>query len=215
MPHNRKIKQPNRRAFLLGAFAAAAAGATFIMPPEALSQTNERFITLKCLNTGTTYSGVYKRDSRFLMDEFTKSAGINRTLWDWRQQRSIQIDPKVIDFMYDVAQRCGAGPRPVFNIISGYRTLATIRQLRGVTNSQHRFGKAVDFWIEGIDVAQTAREARAMRQGGVGDYSSRPSFPFVHVDTGNIRNWNRPLHDPCIAADSIKDFCLDQPHKTL
>jgi uncharacterized protein YcbK (DUF882 family) len=47
-------------------------------------------------------------------------------------------------------------------------------------------GRAIDIRVEGISARTINKAALAMAKGGVGYY---PQNDFVHLDTGEIRNW--------------------------
>ncbi|MFN3700743.1 MAG: DUF882 domain-containing protein [Alphaproteobacteria bacterium] len=173
-----------RRIFLESTFAFA----NTVLLPAQVETMESRFISLRCVNTGFKYEGVYKIGNEWLMDEFTREVGINRALWDWRQRRAHQIAPETVDIMYDVARQAGAEPCGVFNIVSGYRTRQTARNNRTSTTSLHISGRAIDFSIDGIDVPQLVSAARGMALGGVGDYA-RSRYPFIYVDNGRVRSW--------------------------
>ena len=53
-------------------------------------------------------------------------------------------------------------------------------------HSYHTLGQAMDFHIEGVQLANIRKAALKMRAGGVGYY---PRSNFVHIDTGPVRNW--------------------------
>jgi uncharacterized protein YcbK (DUF882 family) len=83
------------------------------------------------------------------------------------------------------------GTRKPIQLISGYRSPRTNSELRergsGVAkHSYHTLGQAMDFHIEGVQLANIRKAALKMRAGGVGYY---PRSNFVHIDTGPVRNW--------------------------
>jgi len=65
------------------------------------------------------------------------------------------------------------------------------RRSRGVAqNSQHIQGKAMDFYIPGVDLAKLRAIGLRLQAGGVGFYPTSGS-PFVHMDTASVRYWPR------------------------
>ena len=62
---------------------------------------------------------------------------------------------------------------------------------RGVAQfSQHMLGKAMDFFIPGVDLSAVREAGLRLQRGGVGFYPTSGS-PFVHLDTGSVRHWPR------------------------
>lgn len=116
---------------------------------------------------------------------------INHLLRDWRCDKTIEIDPKLVDLLYELHQALGA-QNPI-HIVSAYRSegynASLLRAGRNVDpNSQHMLGHAVDIIIPGIRGAAVRDMALKLSRGGVGYYAY--SWPnFVHVDTGPVRRW--------------------------
>src|SRR5262249_4759607 len=76
-------------------------------------------------------------------------------------------------------------------LISGYRSAATNKMLRGhssgvAEHSLHVQGMAADIRISGRDLALVRNAAIAMKAGGVGYY---PASQVVGVDGGRVRAW--------------------------
>lgn len=118
-------------------------------------------------------------------------AAINRLMRDYRCQKQTQMDPKLIDLLYDLSQELGvSGP---IRVVSAYRSegynASLLRAGRTVDpDSQHTLGHAADVIFPGVkpDALRAAAEAKGV--GGVGYYPfSGPVF--VHVDTGPVRHW--------------------------
>ena len=94
-----------------------------------------------------------------------------------------------MDQLFDLKQTLGIN-KP-FHIVSGYRSPFTNAALRkhshGVAeHSFHMQGRAIDIRVEGMSARTINKAALAMAKGGVGYY---PQNDFVHLDTGEIRNW--------------------------
>lgn len=117
---------------------------------------------------------------------------LNHIFRDWRQDVAPQIDPRL--FWALAATRTSAvkdGHSGVITLLSGYRTLATTRQLRarGVNaalGSQHMKAAAADITLEGIPAKTIAGYMEWLQVGGVGYY---PNNHFTHADTGSVRQW--------------------------
>jgi hypothetical protein len=120
---------------------------------------------------------------------------MNRFLRDWRKNEPANIDPRLLDLVWEVYQRSGSNE--YIHIVSAYRSPGTNKMLRGrsrdsgvAKNSQHTLGKAMDFYIPGVSLAKLRSLAMQMQVGGVGYYPASGS-PFVHLDVGNVRAWPR------------------------
>jgi len=79
-------------------------------------------------------------------------------------------------------------------LISGYRSLPFNKTLakasRNVAeDSMHVVGQAADIHIDEVTEAIVSEYVRSLRVGGVGYY---PAHDFVHIDTGEVRNWDLP-----------------------
>ena len=110
-------------------------------------------------------------------------------LADWRDQEQKDIDPRLLDILWQIQQRTHNDK--TFEVISAYRSPKTNEMLRqtstGVAkSSQHVIGRAIDVRLRGLDTAVLRDTARAMRLGGVGYYAQSD---FVHIDTGQPRYW--------------------------
>ncbi len=116
--------------------------------------------------------------------------GINHILRDFRRNEAIAIDPGLLDQAYLLQQQLGS--EGVIEIISGYRSPATNQMLRnngggGVARrSLHMEGRALDLRLSDSRLSDVHRAALALKLGGVGYY---PGSNFVHIDTGQVRQW--------------------------
>ena len=72
-------------------------------------------ITLKNLHTGEELETEFFRGGEYVGDSF---AAIQVLLRDFRNDEQHAIDPKLMDYLFDVAQHLGVDP--VFSVISGY-----------------------------------------------------------------------------------------------
>lgn len=152
----------------------------------------DRSLKLYFTHTGERATIKFKRDGKY---DARGLAQINRFLRDWRKNEPANMDPRLLDLVWEVYERSGA--TDYIHIVSAYRSPSTNKMLRGrsrdsgvAKNSQHTLGKAMDFYIPGIKLAKLRALAMQMQVGGVGYYPSSGS-PFVHLDVGNVRSWPR------------------------
>jgi uncharacterized protein YcbK (DUF882 family) len=164
---------------VLGAFAGSAAA-------------EDRALKLFFTHTGERSTIVFKRNGKY---DPRGLAQINRFLRDWRKNEPTRIDPELLDLVWEVYRRSGA--KEAIHVVSAYRSPSTNSMLRnrsrssGVAkHSQHTLGKAMDFYIPGVKLANLRAIAMQMQIGGVGFYPNSGS-PFVHLDVGRVRAWPR------------------------
>ena len=181
----------NRRRLLLSGGALAGATAAFGLLPRAFAGAgaeagNVRRLTLKNLHTPEVLDVVYRRGDQYMPEALSQ---VEVALRDYRTGDRHQIDPQLLDILYEVAQ--GIGVDPVFSVISGYRSPQTNALLHersaGVaSHSLHMEGRAIDVRLTRVDCADLADKALGMQRGGVGYYRHSD---FVHLDTGRVRTW--------------------------
>jgi uncharacterized protein YcbK (DUF882 family) len=143
-------------------------------------------IALLNLHTSERLDMEYFRNGAYLPDALS---AIERVLRDFRTDGQHAIDPRLMDYLVDVARTLGADP--AFSVISGYRSPQTNADLRekssGVAQrSLHMEGRAIDVRMTGADCASLAAHAMDLKRGGVGYYRGSN---FVHLDTGAFRTW--------------------------
>jgi uncharacterized protein YcbK (DUF882 family) len=177
--------------------AARALVAAFLAVPAFLGSevgaaAEDRALKLYFTHTGEKATITFKRNGKFDQRGLTQ---INRFLRDWRRNEPARMDPRLLDLVWEVYQK--AGGRDYIHIVSAYRSPATNNMLRtrsrltGVAkNSQHMLGKAMDFYIPGVQLSKLRGIAMQMQGGGVGYYPKSGS-PFVHLDVGRVRAWPR------------------------
>lgn len=182
-------KALSRRAFLMAGSAAAAialnpfptwaAVRDLLNPVRKLTfyniHTNEHLCVRYCIKG--------KYDPKALND-------VNFILRDYRTGEIIDIDPSLLDLLFEIAVKTRS-PSATFEVISGYRSPATNTMLRkksrGVASkSLHMVGKAIDIRLSGYNTRRLRETAVKLRAGGVGFY---PKSDFVHVDVGRVRYW--------------------------
>ena len=158
-----------------------------------------RTISFHHIHTDEDLTVTYKVNGRY-SDEALKK--INNLLRDWRELESIQMDPHLIDLLWEVHREVGA-KEPIW-IVCGYRSPETNSMLRrrssGVAKfSQHMLGKAIDFYIPGVPLEQLRAAGLRAQRGGVGYYPTSGA-PFVHLDTGSVRHWPRMPEEQLMAV---------------
>ncbi len=177
------------RRGLLKVFAAAA-----ITAAPSMSQAfgigrgagDIRQIALYSGRTGESINTVYWVEGEYIPEAL---AEIRNFMRDWRNDKQIQIDTRLIDIW--AASRTLLETNEPYMLLSGYRSPETNAMLRSrsrsvARNSLHMKGQASDLRLQGRSVRQMAGAAAACRAGGVGKYSGSN---FVHMDCGPIRIW--------------------------
>jgi uncharacterized protein YcbK (DUF882 family) len=157
---------------------------------NAVANGDTRTISFHHIHTNEDLTITYKVNGRYDEEALKK---INWELRDWRKHESIKMDPHLIDLVWDVYRETEA-TQPIW-VVCGYRSPATNaalrRRSRGVAqHSQHMLGKAMDFYIPGVELAKLREAGLRAQRGGVGYYPTSGS-PFVHLDTGSVRHWPR------------------------
>jgi hypothetical protein len=98
------------------------------------------------------------------------------------------VDHRLLGVLTGAARRF-ASPR--IEIVSGFRAPKFNLMLRKkgrevARDSQHTYGHAVDFRLQGVPTAKLVEYVRSLRLGGAGFY---PESAFVHADVGPVRTW--------------------------
>jgi uncharacterized protein YcbK (DUF882 family) len=156
--------------------------------PNASASGETRTISFHHVHTNEDLTVTYKRDGRYDEEALKK---INQLMRDWREEEPTQMNPHLIDLLWEVHREVGAN-EPIW-VICGYRSPETNsmlrRRSRGVAKfSQHMRGNAIDFYIPGVPLDRLQEAGLRAQRGGVGIY---PSSHFVHMDTGGVRHWPR------------------------
>jgi len=139
-------------------------------------------------HTGDDLDLVYYLNGIFINDNLSK---LNFLMRDRRANIATQMDTTLYDILYSVKTVLGTD-EPV-HVLSGYRTPETNARLRKRSKrvakfSLHMEGRAADIYIPGFSVRQVHEAAMSLKAGGVGLYAKSN---FVHIDTGNVRYWQR------------------------
>ncbi|WP_343316134.1 DUF882 domain-containing protein [Brucella sp. BE17] len=158
------------------------------MPAQAFAET--RSLKLYYVHTGEKAEIAFKRNGRYLPDGLKR---LNVFLRDWRRNEPTKMDPRLFDLVWQVYKSSGSSQ--YITVVSAYRSPATNKMLRGKSSgvakkSQHMLGRAMDFFIPGVNLAKLRGIGMRYQIGGVG-YYPRSGSPFVHMDVGNVRSWPR------------------------
>jgi uncharacterized protein YcbK (DUF882 family) len=164
---------------------------------NAVAEGDTRTISLHHIHTDEDITITFKRDGRY--DEAALEK-LNWFLRDWRKSEATKMDPHLIDLVWEVQREAG-NKAPIW-VVCGYRSPQTNAMLRhrsaGVARfSQHMLGRAMDFYIPGVDLEHLREIGLRLARGGVGFYPTSGS-PFVHMDTGSVRMWPRMTHEQLV-----------------
>jgi uncharacterized protein YcbK (DUF882 family) len=173
----------HRRTILKGLVALPLLAAA--APAYPLVARRARSLSFRHLHTDERLSVTYFEDGEYLPRAL---ASIDHLLRDFRTGAVHRIDPALLDTLHTLTERLG---EHTFEVISGFRSLATNRWLRkhgnGVSSkSLHLQGRAIDVRVAGLSTARVRDAAMGLARGGVGYY---PDSDFVHLDTGRVRRW--------------------------
>jgi uncharacterized protein YcbK (DUF882 family) len=178
-----------RRGF---AVLIAVASLALVAGPVALTadSNRDRTISFYSVNTKETLTIQYMKDGKHIPEAMEK---INWILRDWRKDEPTQMDPDLIDLVWEVHNELGSA-EPI-HIISGYRSRGTNDMLRRTvggqaSESRHILGKAMDVHFPDVPVKKLRYSALIRERGGVGYYPASAT-PFVHMDTDRVRAWPR------------------------
>lgn len=157
------------------------------LTPVAIGNTGEsRSLKFYHTHTHETLEVTYYRDGDYQPASMEE---LGDFLSDWRNGHQHQIDPGVMDILWEIQQV--SGNNNAYEVISAYRSPETNKLLRknssGVARkSQHVLGKAIDVRLRGLETEKLRDIALELKLGGVGYYQRSN---FVHVDTGRVRRW--------------------------
>ena len=169
------------------AFALALTGMMMsIMPPASVQAYDARQLSFYHTHTRLSLDVVYYENGEYVDTALEK---VNRFLKDFRTGDVAEMDPKLLDILYEL--RTELGSNETYEVISAYRSPRTNEMLRangsGVArNSQHLLGTAIDVRLRGTKTKVLRDTALGMQRGGVGYYEKSD---FVHLDTGRVRRW--------------------------
>ena len=181
------VNSVSRRQFLKLTTGSVALATVFPNNALAALAKDEKIITLNNLHTGERLQTCYYDSGKFIHSELNKIDHICR---DFRRNEIHEIDRELLAQL-DAIQTLLKSNSEI-QIISGYRSPATNEMLRSKSSggvakkSFHMQGRAIDFRIEGVRLADVRDAALELKAGGVGYY---PGSNFIHIDTGRVRSW--------------------------
>ncbi|MFO0346931.1 MAG: DUF882 domain-containing protein [Labrys sp. (in: a-proteobacteria)] len=192
---------PSKRSLLrwAGTVVAAFVAVTVMVRPtqDAIANGDTRVLNIYHTHTRETLQVTFKRNGTYDQDGLKK---LNWFLRDWRRDEPTRMDPRLFDIVWAAYREVG-GSQPI-HVVSAYRAPETNamlrRRSRGVAKfSQHTLGKAMDFYIPGVPIANVRIAALRLQRGGVGFYPTAGK-PFVHLDAGSVRMWPRMTRDQLV-----------------
>ncbi len=172
----------SRRQFLQG--TGATGFATLAAPALAIGDFELNIIRQR---TNETFCGDLLRKGLFKQRLDTEALQrLNHLMRDLRADAICEMDLDLIELVGRIQRHI---PDRQLLITSAYRTRATNNAIRGsARGSLHMEGKALDIRVPGFSTRKLREIARAESDGGVGWY---PRRDFIHVDTGERRDWRR------------------------
>lgn len=186
----------HRRAFLrVSSVVVLSAASSFAFPALAkvaapavigTKTIDRRTLVMNNIHNGEKLKSEYWVEGSYIPDEL---AHINKFLRDYRNNKALPIDLKLLDLVHALGDAVDAPSG--FEIICGYRSPETNEYLRkrssGVAEkSLHLKGQAMDLCVPGRSLKKVHEAALRLGLGGVGYY---PKSDFIHVDTGRVRRW--------------------------
>ena len=146
----------------------------------------ERALKFFHTHTGDSLQVIYFRQGEYDTDAL---ADLRVFLADWRDGRQHDLDPQLMDILWQIQQATGSSN--TWEVISAYRSPETNELLRSKSSgvakkSQHLLGNAIDVRLRGLELEALRDTAKNLKLGGVGYYAGSD---FVHVDTGRVRYW--------------------------
>jgi uncharacterized protein YcbK (DUF882 family) len=179
-------KLNKNRVMAVSTLLAAVLVGGFIGPASRASGTEQRQLSFFHTHTQRKLQVTYAVNGKYVESAL---AEINAFLADFRNGEQLEIDPELLDLIYEVRESLGGSG--AFEVISAYRSPETNEMLRsrssGVAkNSQHVLGNAIDLRLRGVTTVDLRDAAISLQRGGVGYY---PASDFVHIDTGRVRRW--------------------------
>ncbi|WP_028865426.1 YcbK family protein [Psychromonas aquimarina] len=176
----------SRRKFLQNSLFVLGAAALPSLSFASLIQGSPRALQMSNIHTGESLHTQYFDGRQYQLSELQK---INHLCRDFRQNEAHNMDKTLFDQISAIQQIIGCDNQ--VQIISGFRSSATNKMLsersEGVAKkSLHMLGKAIDFRIEGVPLADVRKAALSLKTGGVGYY---PKSNFIHIDSGRFRSW--------------------------
>ena len=166
------------RAVLSGLLAFS-----LLLPPVTVpvsAAEGDRTLYLHHTHTGETASFTYKRNGRF---DTAALRQLNAFLADWRTKDAAKMDPALFDLLWAVYRDVRA-TQPI-SIVSSYRSPKTNAMLASrsaavADDSQHMKGKAIDFFIPGVNLSLLRETVMRHQVGGIGYYPTS-GLSLIHI----------------------------------
>ena len=176
------IDNKSRRGLLKAVFGGVFT--TLMLPLRRAGAVDERRLKFFHTHTGKRLDVVYKRNGEYVPEALSD---INAFLFDFRSGESTEMDPHLLDLIYDLREALGS--EGIYEVISAYRSPKTndmLRQRSGgvVKNSQHLLGnryRAGPSLVNAIRLAQDPQlEQRLLRPLGRREdwHEKEPELPF-------------------------------------
>ena len=180
----KRQKRRHRRRLLKTLLGTSLAG--LLAPVKHALSADEKTLSFYHTHTGKKLDVTVWRGGEFIGPALNE---VNEFLSDFRTGDKVEIDPELLNLIYDIRESLGSKGR--FEVISAYRSPKTNAMLRGrsrsvAKNSQHLLGKAIDVRLRDVELTKLRDAALAQKRGGVGYYAKSN---FVHIDTGRVRRW--------------------------
>src|SRR5262245_32397134 len=188
--HSEGRNLPVRRRAIACAILLALLGVSGGAGTIKANSSGDRTISFYGVNTKETLTLQYMKNGKHIPEAMEK---INWILRDWRRDEPTQMDPDLIDLVWEVHNELGSA-EPI-HIVSGYRSRTTNDMLRRTvggqaSESRHILGRAMDVHFPDVPVKKLRYSALIRERGGVGYYPTSAT-PFVHLDTDRVRAWPR------------------------
>ena len=171
---------------LLGLALVGLAATATVAPPRDVRAADARQLSFYHTHTKQSLDVVYYQNGEYVESSLDE---INRFLKDFRTGDIAEMDPGLLDILYDVRNELDSDG--TYEVISAYRSPKTNEMLRGKSSgvarkSQHLLGNAIDVRLRGVPTEDLRDTALEIKRGGVGYYKQSD---FVHMDTGRVRRW--------------------------
>jgi uncharacterized protein YcbK (DUF882 family) len=170
----------------------AVALIALVAAPTSIGANNarDRTISLYNIHTKETLTVQYMQGGKRIPKAMQQ---IDWLLRDWRRDEKIEMDPDLVDLLWEVHSELGS--REPIHVVSAYRSHTTNEMLRRTvggqaSQSRHILGKAADVTFPDVPVKRLRYSALIRERGGVGYYPTSAT-PFVHLDTDRVRAWPR------------------------
>jgi uncharacterized protein YcbK (DUF882 family) len=97
----------------------------FLVAAAPVASAETRTLRLYFIHTKERAEITYKRNGRYIKSGLTE---VNRMLRDWRRNEPTNMDPRLLDLLWEVYR--ASGSRDYVHVVSAYRSPATNAMLR-------------------------------------------------------------------------------------